>query len=196
MQRSILLQTHQGSLNGLLSVPVSARGLILVANAGHTVLDDTLVAQLSFRHHALLSCSLLTHQESQFPDAMHNVPVLAQRLVDVLDFVRQDAQLADLDIGLLAHNHATPAAIRAAALRDHKIRAVVCHGGLIDLAGLQNIKCLSSPLLMLFDHDDQSTQMAFHRAGKYLVCHHEMHVLQAGENPVAPVAAWFDRYLG
>jgi hypothetical protein len=49
--------------------------------------------------------------------------------------------------------------------------------------------------MMLFDTDDSIGQTAYQRAASHLNCIHEMHVLNAGEDPVMRVAAWFSLYL-
>jgi hypothetical protein len=72
---------------------------------------------------------------------------------------------------------------------------VAGHGGIIDRAGLEGLKYLVAPLMMLFDTDDSIGQTAYQRAASHLNCIHEMHVLNAGEDPVMRVAAWFSLYL-
>lgn len=63
-------------------------------------------------------------------------------------------ELQTQPIGLCAANATSPVAVRVAALRDHDIAAVVCRGGLIDLAGMIYLRSLRSPLLMLVEEID------------------------------------------
>lgn len=196
MNRSLAIHTAHGSLHGQLELPDMPSALILLARAHHAPVDAIISAKLAARGYAILNMELLTTQEAQFVDATQNVPRLSQRLLDILDLIRQDAEIQDLPLAIYASGDATPAAIRAAAQRDQQVNVVAGHGGIIDRAGLQALKLLVAPLLMLFDGDDDFGQIAFKRAAPHLNCHHEMQLLSAGEDPVIRVAAWISLHLG
>jgi hypothetical protein len=192
MNRSISFQTPHGPLHGQLEIPDhQPRGLILLARAHHAPIDVVITANLAARGYAIFNMELLSSQEAQFADATQNVPRLSQRLLDILSLISRDGDMQDLPLGIFATGDASPAAIRAAAQRDTQVRAVACHGGLIDRAGLQALKLLEAPLLTLFDPDDNAGRTAFQRAAQHLSDIHESHVLVAGEDPVLRVAAWF-----
>lgn len=191
MKRNIALQYPQGLLHGQLDRPDAPRGLILVARAHHAAVDAAIAANLAARGYAILAMELLSAREIQFTDATQNVPRLAQRLIDVIELIRNDGDMQDLPLALFANGDLTPAAIRAAAQRDKQVRALVCHGGLIDRAGLQAIELLAAPLQMLFDADDEIGRQAYLRAQPHLSGVHEMQVLAPGEDPAAHAAAWF-----
>ena len=195
MKRDLSLQTPHGTLHGHIEMGGQPRGLVLLARASHALTDDIVTANLANRGYAILAMELLSSQEMRFADATHNVPRLSERLIDVLDLVRRDAELRDLPLAILAHGDLTPAAIRAAAQRDAQVQALACHGGIIDQAGLQALKLLAAPLLMLFDADDPYGRPAFLRARPHLTTVSEMHELPPGENPSAHVAAWFSLHL-
>jgi hypothetical protein len=196
MNRTLAIHTPHGSLHGHLELPDSPKGLILLARAHHAPVDAFITANLATRGYAILSIELLTVQEAQFADATQNVPRLNQRLLEILDLIRHDGDMQDLPLAIFASGDATPAAIRAAAQRDTQVKVVAGHGGIIDRAGLEGLKYLVSPLMMLFDTDDNIGQTAYQRAASHLNCIHEMHVLNAGEDPVMRVAAWFSLHLG
>lgn len=195
MNRTLAIHTPHGSLHGQLEIPENAKGLILLARAHHAPVDTIITAHLAARGYAILSMELLTVQEAQFADATQNVPRLCQRLLDILDLIRHDGDMQELPLAIFASGDASPAAIRAAAQRDTQVQVVAGHGGIIDRAGLQGLKLLVAPLSMLFDADDHIGQTAYQRAASYLNCSHEMHVLNAGEDPVMRVAAWFSLHL-
>lgn len=196
MNRSISLQTPHGPLHGQLEIPDrQPRGLILLARAHHAPVDAVITANLAARGYAIFAMELLSSQESQFADATQNVPRLSQRLLDILSLISRDGDMQDLPLAIFATGDASPAAIRAAAQRDTQVRAVACHGGLIDRAGLQALKLLEAPLLTLFDLDDSAGITAFQRAALHLSDLHESHVLVLGEDPVLRVAAWFALHL-
>jgi len=195
MNRSISIHTQTGPLHGPSELPDEAHGLILLARSHHAPVDTAITANLAARGSAILAMELLTTQETQFVDATQNVPRLTQRLLDILDLIHHDGDMQDLPLGIFATGDSTPAAIRAAAQRDTQVRALACHGGLIDRAGLQALGLLSAPLLMLFDADDVVTRTAYLRAAPHLRGIHEMHVLDQAEDPIMRVAAWFSLYL-
>ncbi|MGE5471805.1 MAG: hypothetical protein ACM3X0_13475 [Bacteroidota bacterium] len=185
-----------GSLHGLLERPDLPRGLILLVRAHHAPADTIITTHLVSCGYAVFGVELLTSQEAHFADATQNVPRLSQRLIDILDLIRHDGDMQDLPLAVFANGDTAPAAIRAAAQRDTQIKALACHGGLVDRAGLQALNLLVAPLLMIFDADDAIGQAAFQRAASHLGCRHQTHVLELGEDPVMPATGWFVRQLG
>ena len=196
MTHNLTIQTPHGPLHGHLIAAPGARAVILLARAHISPIDAIISANLANRGYAILGMDLLTAQEAHFADAAQNVPRLAERLIDLLDLARRDATLADLPFGILATGDASPAAIRAAAQRDTQIRALACHGGLIDRAGKQSLEFLVAPLLMLCDPEDAAAKTSYERARPHLGCPHEFHPLGPAEDPVLRVASWFSAYLG
>lgn len=195
MIRHIVLHTPHGSLHGQFERPDNPRGLILIAHS-HRVPDDAaLLASLAANGFALLSMDLLSAHELQFADATQNVPRLAQRLLDVLDLIRNDGDMQDLALGIHASGDATPAAVRCAAQRDIQVKVLVCDGGLVDRAGLQALALLAAPLLMRVDHDDLPAAAAYRRAAAHLNGEHQLRLLAAGDHPLAEVTAWFTEHL-
>lgn len=194
MNRNITLQTPHGSQHGLLQLSDLPRGLILLARAHHAPVDRVIADHLGAYGYATLVMELLSAQEAGFPDATLNVPKLTQRLIDILDLIRNDGDMQDLPLSVFATGDTTPAAVRAAAQRDTQLRALVCHGGLIDRAGLQAIELLEAPLLMLFDAEDNIGPVAWRRACIHLLRCHEMHNLACGEDPLPRIAEWIGRH--
>jgi hypothetical protein len=195
MNREITLPTPHGVLHGQLERPDQPRALILLARSHHVPVDAAITANLAARGYAILAIELLSTHEIQFADATQNVPRLALRLIDILDLTRNDGDMQDLPLAIFASGDIAPAVIRTAAQRDTQVRAVACHGGLIDRAGAQALDLLVAPLLMLFDDDDDPGIAAYRRATTHLRGVHEMHVLEIGENPLNRVAEWFSLHL-
>lgn len=191
MNRFITLQTPHGSLHGHLELPDTPRALILVARAHHAAEDAAISSCFAEFGFATLTMELLTAQEMQFADATQNVPRLTQRLIDILDMTRKDGDMEALPLTIFTSGDVAPAAIRAAAQRDTLVKAVACHGGLIDRAGAQALNLLVAPLLMLFDADDIIGKTAYQRAASHLGGAHAMQVMKIGEDPAAPAVIWF-----
>lgn len=196
MIRTLSIDTPHGRLHGRLELPESPRGLVLLARALRAPVDTIVAGRLAARGYAVLIMELLTTQEAQFVDATQNVPRLAQRLISLLDLVRDDGDTENLPLAIYALGDSSPAALRAAAQRDAQVRALACHGGLLDHAGLQSLTLNQAPLLMLIDTTDQTGQTAWQRTAAHLQCAHEMHVLGPLEDPVTHIASWFSAHMG
>ena len=194
MNRHLNLQTSHGTLLGHLALPEIPRSLVLVARTQPLVVDDPLVLNLFNRGHAVLTMELISERERHFVDTTHDVSRLARRMTDILDLIRRDGDMQNLSLAMLASGEATPAAIRVAALRDTQVSALLCHGGLVDRAGLQALEMLVAPLLMLVDENDPVALASWQRASRHFACSTEMRVLQAGEDQSEHVAAWLARH--
>lgn len=203
------LRSEHGPLYGQLDLRPGAAGLVVLAHAS-AALDapDALLAGHLHRFGlSTLSVDLLTHREERYADVHHDVPRLTRRLHEFLDVLRERIGTGAIEaqaIGLYATRDATPAAVRAAALRDCAIAALVCRGGLIDLAGRLYLQTLNTPLLVLTEDDD--TQAASNRrALREVRCVHELRVIPAigndyGASPglaraAEDTAGWFARHF-
>jgi len=195
MNRYITLQTPHGSLHGQLELPDSPHGLLLIARSHHAVADAIIAANFVDNGYATFAMELLSAQEMQFVDATQNVPRLTSRLIDILDLIRNDGDMQDLPLAIFTTGDVAPASIRAAAQRDTQVKALTCHGGLIDRAGVQALDLLVAPLLMLFDADDSIGQAAYQRAVSHLRCVHAMQLMAIGEDPAPLVSAWLAQHF-
>lgn len=195
MNRTLAIHTAHGQLYGQLDLPESALGLIILARTHHAPADTAIAEKLTEHGYAVLTMELLSSQEAHFVDATQNVPKLTQRLLEILDLIRRDGDMQNLPLGIFAIGDATPAVIRAAAQRDTQVKVLACQGGMIDGAGLQALKALMAPLLMVFNADDGIADAANQRAASYLPASHETHRLDPGEDPLMSVITWFSRHL-
>lgn len=171
----IAIHTEHGSLHGLIALPQDARSLVVLAYAGATsdARDSAVVGALRQSGMATLVIDLLTHQEEHFADVHNNIPLLVKRLLDCLALIKrqmQNDELPTLPIGLCGTGTTSPVAIRVAALRDHDISAIVCLGGLIDLAGILYLRTLESPLLVLVGEADSTLIASNRRALNEVAC--------------------------
>ncbi|WP_300335915.1 hypothetical protein [Accumulibacter sp.] len=197
-------------LHGLLSLPARPSALIVLSHAGRTPEKRDEMLAMALRHAGVgaLTIDLLTPAEERFADNHHNVPLLARRLLDALALIKRqmrDEQLPALPIGLCAAGDCSPVVLRVAALRDHDIFAIVCRGGLIDLAGMLYLRSLASPLLVLVNADDENVVASNRRALRELSGRKELKRLPgsvgapdsaaAGEWVAGEAAHWFLRHL-
>ena len=116
-----------------------------------------------------------------------------QRLLDVLDLIRNDGDMQTCRSASAPTGIPRPAAIRCAAQRDTQVKALLCHGGLIDRAGVQSLELLVAPLLMLFEPDDMLLRRP--TCGRHGApgCPHEKQHLALGDSPIPAIADWFAR---
>ena len=201
------LAVPHGALHGDLLLPNKARGIALFVAAGGTEKQAAHghAAELLHRHgFGTLAIDLLIESERHFADAESHLPQLAERLLAIIHQLHRRMEIEEiptLPLGLIAAHEATPLVVRVAAQRDQDIGVLVCHGGLVDLAGLQYLKVLQAPLLLFADSDDEVAARNLQRAKQYLPGVVEMERLPAATDAAMIVATehtarWFDRHLG
>jgi putative phosphoribosyl transferase len=148
-------------LDGDLSVPPHAQGLVLFAHGSgssrHSPRNRAVADALNQRGLATLLVDLLTAEEEQ-TDARtrqmrFDIGLLAERLVGVIDWLREQPETAALPVGLFGASTGAAAALVAAATRRDAVRAVVSRGGRPDLAGPALIDVKAPTLLIVGERD-------------------------------------------
>ncbi|MFZ4538877.1 hypothetical protein [Propionivibrio sp.] len=178
----ISVPSEHGLLHGQLTLLPDSHGLVVLAHAALALdeRDDVLASLFRQAGLATLSIDLLARQEERFSDVHNNVPLLAKRLLDFLGLIKNRMLLGELQtqpIGLCAANATSPVVVRVAALRDHDIAAIVCRGGLIDLAGMLYLRSLESPLLLLVEETDKQRIVSGRRALQEVNCRKELKLI-------------------
>jgi pimeloyl-ACP methyl ester carboxylesterase len=97
---------------------------------------------------ATLLFDLLTRDEDTVTSARFDIPRLATRLDEVLDWVARQPGLGGLPLGLFGASTGSAAALVAAAERND-VRAVVSRGGRPDLAGSAALRDVRAPTLLV-----------------------------------------------
>jgi dienelactone hydrolase len=191
----LAIHTEHGYLHGQLALPADPAGLVVLVQTGsHPAAHDAaLAAVLRQSGLATFAIDLLAQQEEHFPDAQTNVPLLTKRLLECLGLIKRqmlNEEIPALRIGLCAGGHGSPVVVRAAALRDHDIAAVVCRGGLIDLAGMLYLRSLESPLLLLVGEADAHLIGNSHRALQEVACGKALEIIPASDSEFASTEAF------
>lgn len=206
----VSINTEHGTLHGQLGILPDASGIVVLAHDTRKLdVRDQMLAR--FFHHAglsTLSADLIAAHEEQFPDIHNNVPLLAKRLLDFLGIIKHRMQMGELveqPIGLFAANATSPVVVRVASLRDHDIAAIVCRGGLIDLAGVLYLRSLESPILLLVEETDDLHAAGNRRALLEVPCPKELklipeigidYAISAGfEHSAREAGQWFIRHF-
>jgi pimeloyl-ACP methyl ester carboxylesterase len=210
--RPIRLDVAGVALNGDLSLPADADGLIVFAHGSgssrHSSRNRAVADVLQHARHGTLLLDLLTDQEavldSKTAELRFDIPLLADRVIAAIDWAQIHPQTASLPLGLFGASTGAAAALIAAAKRPSHIRAVVSRGGRPDLADASLAVVTAPSLLIVGGRDDvviELNRQAFERlkAPKALeIVPGATHLFEeAGAlDQVARLARdWFVRYL-
>jgi dienelactone hydrolase len=200
------------SLSGDLRIPPQSVGLVLFAHGSgssrHSPRNQFVARSLERRNLATLLIDLLTPQEEAVDDRTaryrFDIPMLAGRLVTIVDWLRRQPQTVSLPIGLFGASTGGGAALMAAAERPREIAAVVSRGGRPDLAGASLASALAPTLLIVGERDAPVVEMnrdAMTRMGGGVVLQIVPGATHLFEEPgalerVAELAgSWFVRHL-
>jgi len=82
-----------------------------------------------------------------------DIELLSDRLAGAIDWLQRRPETHDLPIGLFGASTGAAAALRAAAARPDRVRAVVSRGGRPDLAG-EALEHVRAPTLLIVGADD------------------------------------------
>ena len=148
-------------LAGELTIPPDAHALVMFAHGSGSSRfsrrNQFVARVLERRHLATLLIDLLTPAEDALDQRTahfrFDIPMLATRLVALVDWLKEQPQTCDLPVGLFGASTGGGAALRAAAARPDGVFAVVSRGGRPDLAGsaLPDVK---APTLLIVGGED------------------------------------------
>ena len=199
-------------LDADLRLPTNTRALVVFVHgsgSGRLSPRNQYVADvLAHRSLGSLLFDLLTEKEQRLDnltgELRFDIPLLARRLIDVIDWAARDPQLRLLRIGLFGASTGAGAALVAAAERAQVVGAVVSRGGRTDLAGpaLARVK---APTLQIVGAQDPVVFDLNCQSSRALRCEQRLEVVEGAthlfEEPgaletVARLAGeWFEKYL-
>jgi len=148
-------------LPGELTIPAKTHGIVLFAHGSGSSRFSSrnqFVARVLERQGlATLLIDLLTPDEEALDrhtaHLRFNIPLLASRLVAIVEWLTRQPQTRALPIGLFGASTGGGAALMAAALRPESIVAIVSRGGRPDLAG-PVLAHVTAPTLLIVGGDD------------------------------------------
>ena len=156
-ERQVIIPADRVKLSGILTIPKDARGLIIFAHgSGSSRLSprNTFVAGvLQKAGMATLLFDLLTVKEDEIYENRFDIPLLTVRLKAATQWVKGQADVANLQIGYFGASTGTAVALVAAADFGKEIGAVVSRGGRPDLADQALGKVLAPTLLIVGGED-------------------------------------------
>jgi dienelactone hydrolase len=160
--RTVRVDAGPVVLDGTLSVPSGARGVVLFAHGSgssrHSPRNQRVARALQDAGLATLLVDLLTSDEEAV-DVMtrhlrFDIELLAERLVGAIDWLGAQPETLPLSVGLFGASTGAGAALVAAALRADRVGVVVSRGGRPDLAG-DALPFVRAPTLFIVGERDE-----------------------------------------
>lgn len=201
---------HVGPLRlpGGLTVPTDAAAVVLFAHGSgssrHSPRNRAVAQALQQRGLATLLFDLLDESEASDRRRVFDIALLAERLVQAIDWAAARTDLPAAKLGLFGASTGAAAALVACVLRQTRVGAVVSRGGRPDLAGpwLTRVR---APTLLIVGGDDDVVLELNREALRSLTCEAQLEVVPGAthlfEEPGTLQAAatlaggWFVRHL-
>jgi putative phosphoribosyl transferase len=159
--QSVRVQAGSVNVEGLISIPESSRGIVVVtypsSSDRNRPRSQHLAEELNEHGLGVLLLDLFTDTEEmkevENPQLRFNIPLLADRIVGSVDWLARYEPAVHLKVGLMGTSTSAAAAIVAAAGMGSRISAIVSRGGRPDLAG-DALKHVIAPILLIVGEND------------------------------------------
>jgi dienelactone hydrolase len=199
-------------LEGELSVPVGATGVVLFAHGSgssrHSPRNQFVARTIREARVGTLLFDLLTQEEEAIDvdtrQLRFDIGLLAERLVDATNWVKKEPATSHLRVGYFGSSTGGGAALVAAAEVGEEIGAVVSRGGRPDLAG-DSLPHVKSPTLLIVGELDYPVIRMNEEAYSQMRCERELKIVPGATHlfeelgtleEVSRLAAnWFQRKL-
>jgi putative phosphoribosyl transferase len=199
-------------LGGELYLPSDAQGLVVFAHGSgssrFSPRNQFVARTLQEAGMGTLLFDLLTEDEEQAEARTRhlrfNIPLLAERLVEVTRWVLDEGTTRDLNTGFFGSSTGAAAGLVAAAQLSQMIRAVVSRGGRPDLAG-DALEKVHAPTLLIVGGEDHTVIDLNEQAYERLTCEKALRIIpgathlfeEAGalENVARMSAEWLANHL-
>ena len=210
---NVRIPVGEATLEGDLSVPPGAKGVILFAHgsgSGRFSPRNQHVAKvLNKAGLATLLIDLLTKEEEEIDvstgEFRFDIDLLSQRLMGATKWLRENPATKDLAFGYFGASTGAAAALIAAAQIPTEVKAVVSRGGRPDLA-LEYLQKVMAPTLLIVGGNDMTVLELNMKAMQRLSAVKKLEIVPGAshlfEEPgkleqVAKLSVgWFLRYMG
>lgn len=211
-QAELKIPVQNAEVEGNLTVPSSAKGIVLFAHGSgssrFSPRNQHVAKEFNKANIATLLFDLLTPQEEE-EDMItaayrFNIDLLAERLIDVTQWLKKDAQTSSYVLGYFGASTGAAAALIAAAKLPNEAVAVVSRGGRPDLAG-GYLSSVRAPTLLLVGGWDTEVIQLNRQAQSQMTNINKLEIIPEAthlfEEPgkleeVARLSTeWFTRYL-
>jgi putative phosphoribosyl transferase len=202
------LTVGSNNLEGILSLPPQPSGLVIFAHGSgssrHSPRNTQVAARLQEAGLATLLFDLLSEAEASDRAQVFNIPLLAERLEEALDWALMDDDANALAVGLFGASTGAAAALVAAAAKPQRVRALVSRGGRPDLAG-HSLGRVRAPTLLIVGGADTTVLELNREAYGAMNCEKKLEIIAGAthlfEEPgaldkvVEAARDWFLLYL-
>lgn len=200
------------ALSGDFVVPDHSVGVVVFAHGSGSgrmsPRNRRVAAHLQAGGFATLLLDLLTPEEEALDTVSgqyrFDIPMLARRLIDALDWVHAHPQTRSLQIGLFGASTGAAAALIAATSRPNLVNAVVSRGGRPDLAA-RSLAGVSAPTMLIVGERDpvvlelnMQAQRSMHAETNLVVIPGATHLFEepgALDEVSHNARQWFTRHL-
>lgn len=180
----VLAKVDSVRLEGYLSVPTAATGVVLFAHGSgssrHSPRNRYVADVLNEGGLGTLLIDLLNADEQevdlQTAQLRFDIPFLADRLVGITQWLRDQPQVSSFKFGYFGASTGAGAALVAAAELPRLIHAVVSRGGRPDLAG-EALEHVEAPTLAIVGGNDPVVLELNRRALDRMHCVKALHVI-------------------
>lgn len=180
----VMLQVAHVELEGYLSVPTEATGIVLFAHGSgssrHSPRNRYVADLLNESGLATLLIDLLTADEQevdlQTGQLRFDIPFLAKRLVKISEWLKECPDIPGLKLGHFGASTGAGAALLAAAQSPHLVQSVVSRGGRPDLAGAA-LGRVQAPTLLIVGGDDHAVLELNREAMARMRCRKELRIV-------------------
>ena len=161
-ERTVRVDLGRVSLEGNLTLPENARGVVLFAHGSgssrFSPRNRFVARQLQEGGFASLLIDLLTREEEEIDTITRHlrfdIPFLSERLTAALDWLVVNDATRTLPVGLFGASTGAAAALVTAATRPREIGAVVSRGGRPDLADAALDRVTTPTMLIVGERDE------------------------------------------
>lgn len=206
----IALLAGERWLDGILAHHPEVPGIVLIlerSGANLAAKRGAFIARaFEAAGYATLHIGLLSHEEHRHAgDVWNQVAALAARLAAIVEWIRHQPALKNLPLGIVGRAAAAAAMIRVATRAGQQLRALASRAGRPDFAGLEPLRSLSLPTILVVGERDAETLGPNRAVFELLLCPKELAVVpgasHAFEEPgtldqaTQALVRWFDRWL-
>ena len=182
MQELLRIPADDVHIEGMLELPVNARGLVLFAHGSgssrHSPRNNHVAKVLHTQGSGTLLLDLLTLSEDLDYHTRFDISLLTHRLLVASAYVMQHTPASrHLPIAYFGASTGAAAALQAAAALGEDVQAVVSRGGRPDLAGTHELAKVRAPTLLLVGGADTEVLALNRAAYARLQCEKELSVI-------------------
>jgi len=211
--RDVRIPVGPVTLEGNLAIPTGAPGIVLFAHGSgssrFSPRNRFVAGELQQAGLGTLLIDLLTSEEEEIDlltrELRFDIPMLAERLVALVDWLHEKEETGGLAVGLFGSSTGAGAALIAAAKRPDRVTAVVSRGGRPDLAD-EDLREVRAPTLLIVGGRDEVVIEINREARESLQCPSKLKIVPGATHlfeesgkleEVAELARdWFVEHLG